>query len=60
MLAITTIQYALHTINHGIDVDRAHNSWAGLFDVVSLALGSIQFAALLWLLVGRERAEARR
>jgi hypothetical protein len=60
VLTITTVQYALHTINHGVDVGRAHNSWAGLFDVISLGLGSIQFAALLWLLVGRERAEARR
>ncbi len=50
VLAMTTIQYLTHTINHGIDVNDANNSWAGPFDLVTLALGTIQFAGLLWLL----------
>jgi hypothetical protein len=56
VLAMTTIQYLAHTINHGIDVDSAHNSWAGPFDLISLGLGTIQFAGLLWLLL-RGRGE---
>ncbi|MDQ6835574.1 MAG: hypothetical protein M3016_05240 [Actinomycetota bacterium] len=50
VLAMTTLQYTVHTINHAIDVDRANNSWAGIFDLVSLGLATVQFAALLWLL----------
>jgi hypothetical protein len=50
VLAMLTLQYLLHTINHGIDSGEANNSWAGPVDFVSLALGTVQFAALLWLL----------
>ncbi len=55
VLAVLTIQYVLHSINHALDVDRAHNSWAGPFDVVSLGLAAIQFVVLLWLLLQRHR-----
>jgi hypothetical protein len=57
VLAILTIQYVLHSINHAFDVDRAHNSWAGTFDVVTLSLTAIQFAVLLWLVTRRQRGE---
>jgi hypothetical protein len=53
ILAITTLQYALHTVNHGIDVNNANNAWAGVFDLVSLGLPTLQFAALLWILANR-------
>src|SRR4051794_19172348 len=43
VLGILTIQYVLHSINHAFDVDRAHNAWAGTFDVVSLSLAAVQF-----------------
>lgn len=59
VLAVLTIQYALHSINHAVDVDRAHNSWAGPFDVASLSLATIQFIVLLWLLVARQSIEPR-
>jgi DMSO/TMAO reductase YedYZ heme-binding membrane subunit len=59
VLAMTTAQYAIHTINHGIDVDNANNSWAGPFDLISLALATVQFAGLLLLLL-RPRAERTR
>ncbi len=59
VLAMTTLQYAVHTVNHAIDVDRANNSWAGIFDLVSLGLATVQFAALLWLLT-RHGSEAAR
>ena len=58
VLSITTLQYALHSVNHGIDVDRANNSWAGPFDVISLTLATLQFAALLWLLVRHEDGQS--
>jgi hypothetical protein len=58
VLGILTIQYVLHSINHAFDVDRARNSWAGPFDVVSLSLTAVQFAVLLWLLTRRQRGES--
>jgi hypothetical protein len=57
VLGVLTIQYVLHSINHAFDVDRAHNSWAGPFDVVSLSLAAIQFVVLLWLLTRRMRGD---
>ena len=57
VLAMTTLQYAIHTVNHGIDVNAANNSWAGPFDLISLALATLQFAFLLGLIV-RSPAEA--
>ncbi len=59
VLAMITFQYALHSLNHAFDVGRANNSWAGPVDVVSLGLATVQFAALLWLLVRRDLAGAR-
>lgn len=59
VLAMTTLQYAVHTINHAIDVDHANNSWAGAFDLASLGLATVQFAALLWLLIGSRSDAAR-
>ncbi len=58
VLAMTTIQYLTHTINHGIDVSDANNSWAGPFDLATLGLGTIQFAGVLWFLRRRMSAEA--
>jgi hypothetical protein len=53
VLAMTTAQYAFHTLNHAIDVNAANNAWAGPFDLISLGLATIQFAVLLWLLQRR-------
>ncbi len=50
VLTMITLQYAVHSINHGIDVNHSHNGWAGPVDLVSLALAAVQFTALLWLL----------
>jgi hypothetical protein len=60
VLAITTLQYAIHTVNHGIDVNHANNAWAGPFDLISLALATCQFGVLLWLLARRGTAASRR
>lgn len=56
VLAMTTLQFLVHTINHGIDAGDSNNSWAGPVDFASLGLGTVQFAALLWLLRRREAA----
>ena len=55
VLAMTTLQYAIHTLNHAIDVDGANNAWAGIFDLISLGLVTIQMAVLLELLVRTRR-----
>jgi hypothetical protein len=43
VLAFATIQYALHALNHLIDIGEADPGWVGPFDFVSLVL----FAVLL-------------
>jgi hypothetical protein len=43
VLAFATLQYALHAVNHLIDIGEADPGWIGPFDFVSLLL----FAALL-------------
>jgi hypothetical protein len=58
MLAVATVQYALHSINHLVDIDIAHPEWTGYFDFFSLAASTL---ALVWLLrkaVACERAPA--
>ena len=55
VLAITTVQFALHSINHLVDIDRAHPAWTGYFDFGSLAIATLLLA---WLLHAA-RAEAR-
>jgi uncharacterized protein YjeT (DUF2065 family) len=45
-LALVGLQYALHALNHLLDVGDADPSWIGWFDLLSLAAG----AALLWAL----------
>jgi hypothetical protein len=55
VLALTLVQYALHSLNHLIDIGSAHPAWAGYFDFFSLALAT---ALLAWLL-SKAAAEAR-
>ena len=47
VLAITTVQFALHSINHLVDIDRAHPAWTGYFDFFSLATATVLLAFLL-------------
>ena len=37
VLAVTTIQFALHSLNHLVDIGNAHPRWTGYFDFFSLA-----------------------
>lgn len=47
VLAVTTIQYALHSVNHLLDIGRAHPAWTGYFDFASLAAATL-LLAWLW------------
>lgn len=47
MLALMMIQYALHSVNHLIDIGNAHPEWNGYFDFVSLAAATV-LLAWLW------------
>jgi hypothetical protein len=46
VLGLTTVQFALHSVNHLIDIGRAHPRWAGYFDFFSLAAAAV---VLAWL-----------
>jgi hypothetical protein len=46
VLFCVTLQFALHALNHLVDIGAAHPHWLGPFDFVSLALTT---AALAWL-----------
>ena len=54
VLSLAFIQYALHSLNHLIDIGEADPSWRGPFNFVSLVLTTVLLA---WL-VQRERAAA--
>jgi hypothetical protein len=47
VLAVTTIQYALHSLNHLLDIGKAHPAWNGYFDFFSLAAATV-LLAWLW------------
>jgi hypothetical protein len=53
VLALTAAQYGLHTINHLVDIDRAHPAWTGYFDFFSLLAATL---LIVWML----RAALRR
>jgi hypothetical protein len=55
VLALAFVQYALHSVNHLIDVGDAHPSWLGPANLVSLLLTCV----LLGWMVNAERAAAR-
>lgn len=47
VLAISTVQFALHSVNHLVDIGNAHPHWNGYFDFFSLAAATILLAWLL-------------
>ncbi|HEY7960831.1 MAG TPA: hypothetical protein VID29_02825 [Solirubrobacteraceae bacterium] len=47
VLALCTLQFALHSLNHLVDIGRAHPSWNGYFDFASLAAATLVLAWLL-------------
>ncbi len=58
VLALTTIQYALHSVNHLIDIGKAHPAWNGYFDFFSLAAATV-LLAWLWRVAAREASAMR-
>jgi hypothetical protein len=55
MLAILTVQFALHSINHLIDISSADPAWVGYFDFFALTAATVQLAGLTWLAMERAR-----
>jgi hypothetical protein len=53
VLALTTIQYGLHSVNHLLDIGKAHPAWNGWFDFFSLAAATV-LLAWLWRVASRE------
>lgn len=47
VLAISTVQFALHSVNHLVDINNAHPRWNGYFDFFSLAAATLLLAWLL-------------
>ncbi len=59
VLALTTVQFALHSVNHLIDIGKAHPRWTGYFDFFSLAAATILLARL-WRAASRDEASGAR
>jgi hypothetical protein len=55
VLAVVTVQFALHSANHLLDIGSAHPRWTGYFDFFSLLVST---ALLLWLWRSASRGEA--
>jgi hypothetical protein len=55
VLAITTVQFTLHSLNHLLDIGGAHPEWIGYFDFFALAAAVLQLA---WLLRAAARSPA--
>jgi hypothetical protein len=47
VLTLVTLQFALHSLNHLLDVDRAHPAWTGWFDFISLTASTLLLAWIL-------------
>jgi hypothetical protein len=56
VLALAFAQYALHSLNHLIDIDDAHPKWLGPANFVSLVLTSVLLA---WMLSATRTAPRR-
>ena len=60
VVALATVQCALHAVNHVVDVDAARaGSSAGVLDAVSLALLTVVLVAVLILIARTEGTEGR-
>jgi hypothetical protein len=53
VLALLTLQFALHAVNHLIDIDEADPSWLGPADFIALVVGLVLLAGLLKLALRR-------
>ena len=48
VLCVAGLQYALHTVNHAIDVGNSDRGWVGPVDLAAVAAGTLVFAWLAW------------
>jgi hypothetical protein len=48
ILALATLEYSLHTINHAIDINDANPEWVGPADLAAVAATTVIFAWLAW------------
>ena len=46
LLGVALLQFALHTVNHLVDVGDADPGWVGVFDAVTLGLSTLLLAGL--------------
>jgi len=53
VLGLATIQFALHSVNHLLDIGDAHPAWTGYADFFSLATSTLVLG-WLWLQARRE------
>jgi hypothetical protein len=47
-LAVATLQFALHTLSHLVDIGDADPEWLGVAEAIALVLGTALLAWLLW------------
>ncbi len=59
VLALATVQFALHSLNHLLDIGKAHPRWTGYFDFFSLAAATV-LLALLWRAASLDDAHSAR
>jgi hypothetical protein len=61
MLTVALVQFALHSVNHLVDIGDAHPAWEGYFDFFGIAAATLLIAWMLRAaLARRPRAAARR
>jgi hypothetical protein len=60
VLALTVLQFALHSVNHLVDIGKADPTWVGYFDFFALALTTALLVRLLALARATARTPARR
>ncbi len=53
ILALATLEYALHTINHAVDINRSDPAWVGPADLAAVVAGTLVFASLAWVTAAR-------
>jgi hypothetical protein len=55
VLAVVTAQFALHSVNHLVDIGDAHPAWTGYFDFAALLASTALLAWMLAQAIGAAR-----
>jgi hypothetical protein len=48
ILALATLEYSFHAINHAVDINHANPAWVGPADLAAVAAAAALFAWLAW------------